>query len=228
MITESQFYFTNISATKARIFMKFFVVVYYYLVSLSVEFHDNLRINACTERPCRNYCEPVNMAETEVHTHKDSTPVNVRNKKKKISWIGTSLSKAQNKNKFEQDLNVDLSVSRAYCIKEGEKAKYKKENFEEIVPKVIVKEEPDILVLQTGSIEITNIEVNEALMDQDSSLVEYKKIWFDKVEQDSKNLFEIAQAALKNRNSLDKVVILKRLPRHGRSSSDFFSIKSEL
>ena len=172
------------------------------------------------------------MAETEVPTHKDSKPVNVRNvrrnKKIKISWIGTSLSKALNKNKFEQDLNVDLSVSRAYCIKEEDKAKYKKENFEEIVPKVIVREEPDILVLQTGSIEITNIEVNEALMDKDSSLVEYKKIWFDKVEQDSKNLFEIAQDALKNKNSLEKVVILKRLPRHDRSSSDFFSIKSEL
>ena len=32
MITESQFYFANISATKARIFMKFHVVVNYYLV----------------------------------------------------------------------------------------------------------------------------------------------------------------------------------------------------
>ena len=32
MITESQFYFANISVTKARIFMKFHVVVNYYLV----------------------------------------------------------------------------------------------------------------------------------------------------------------------------------------------------
>ena len=46
MITESQFYFANISATKARIFMKFYVVVYYYLVSLSLKFHDDTCINA--------------------------------------------------------------------------------------------------------------------------------------------------------------------------------------
>ena len=39
MITESEFYFANVSATKARIFMKFFVVVNYYLVSLSFKFH---------------------------------------------------------------------------------------------------------------------------------------------------------------------------------------------
>ena len=35
MITESQFYFASISATKARIFMKFYVVVNDYLVSLN-------------------------------------------------------------------------------------------------------------------------------------------------------------------------------------------------
>ena len=46
MITESQFYFANISATKARIFMKFYVVVYYYLVNLCVKFHDDPCINA--------------------------------------------------------------------------------------------------------------------------------------------------------------------------------------
>ena len=41
MITESQFYFTNISATKARIFMKFYVVVNYYLMSLSFKFYED-------------------------------------------------------------------------------------------------------------------------------------------------------------------------------------------
>ena len=39
MSTESQFYFANISATKAWIFMKFYMVVNYYLVSLSLKGH---------------------------------------------------------------------------------------------------------------------------------------------------------------------------------------------
>ena len=38
--TESQFYFANISATKARIFLKFYVEVNYYLVSLSTDHHE--------------------------------------------------------------------------------------------------------------------------------------------------------------------------------------------
>ena len=49
MITESQFYFANISATKGRIFMKFYVVVHYYLVSLSLNFNEDLSINACIQ-----------------------------------------------------------------------------------------------------------------------------------------------------------------------------------
>ena len=46
MITESQFYFKNISATKARIFMKFYVVVNYYLMSLNFKFYDDPCIDA--------------------------------------------------------------------------------------------------------------------------------------------------------------------------------------
>ena len=45
MITESQFYFANISATKAQIFMKFYVVVNPYLVTLSFKFYED---------PCTN------------------------------------------------------------------------------------------------------------------------------------------------------------------------------
>ena len=45
MIKKHQYCFANISATKARIFMKFYVVVNYYLVSLSFKFHKDSCIN---------------------------------------------------------------------------------------------------------------------------------------------------------------------------------------
>ena len=64
-------------------------------------------------------------------------------------------------------------------------------------------------------------------MDKDKNIDEYKKIWFEKVEKDSKNLFQIAQNALNTKN-VKKVVIIKRLPRHDRSSRDLFRIKSDL
>ena len=46
MIKKHKYCFANISATEARIFMKFYVVVNIYLVSLSFKFHEDPCINA--------------------------------------------------------------------------------------------------------------------------------------------------------------------------------------
>ena len=48
IIKKYQNCFSNISTTKAQIFMKFYVVVNYYLVTLSLKFHEDLCINART------------------------------------------------------------------------------------------------------------------------------------------------------------------------------------
>ena len=44
--SESWYCFAKISATEARIFMKFYVVVNFYLVSLSFKFHEDPFVNA--------------------------------------------------------------------------------------------------------------------------------------------------------------------------------------
>ena len=97
-----------------------------------------------------------------------------------------------------------------------------------VVPKVIETEDVETLVLETGSIEITNINVNKAVNDPKKNIEEYKKLWFAKVENDSANLFEVAEDALKRSTSLKKVIIVKRLPRFDPSKDDVLGIKSEL
>ena len=47
MIKKHQYCFANISAMKARIFMKFYMVVNYYVVSLSFKFHEDPCTIAC-------------------------------------------------------------------------------------------------------------------------------------------------------------------------------------
>ena len=164
----------------------------------------------------------------DIGTEEIVDEVKEENRKQKISWIGTSISKALNKDKLEKDIDAEVKITRAYCIKEEENARYKKTNFRAVVPAVVENEKPDILVLQTGSIEITNINVNAALMDATKDIKEYKKEWFKMVEQDSKNLLEIAQDALKKNKKLKKVIIFKRLPRYDRSTADLIGIKAEL
>ena len=95
------------------------------------------------------------------------------NKRHKVAWIGTSLSKALDEKKFERDLNVDLKVTRAYWIKE--EGHYKETYFAVIVPEIVRKAEAEPIVLQSGSIEITHIDVNKATMDVSKDISEYKK-----------------------------------------------------
>ena len=64
-------------------------------------------------------------------------------------------------------------------------------------------------------------------MDSRKTIEEYKKEWFAKVEDDSRNLLDIAKKALDTKN-VKKVIIMKRLPRYDRSSLDLTGIKSRL
>ena len=84
-----------------------------------------------------------------------------------------------------------------------------------------------LVVLQTGSIEITNLDVNKAMMDVKKNLNEYKKEWFAMVENDSENLFVVAEEAIARDSHLN-VVIVKRFSRFDRTSSDMLGIKTQL
>ena len=89
------------------------------------------------------------------------------------------------------------------------------------------KDEPRAIILQAGSIEISNINVKEALMDTEKDFEQYKKDWAAKVEEDSANLYDVAVKAIE-KNPTMKVIIVKRLLRYDPVSSDPKGIKSQL
>ena len=145
--------------------------------------------------------------------------------KHRVTWIGTSISKVLDQEKFEHDLDVELTTAKAYCIKE--EGRFPKDNFNAIVPKVVKAGHVDTLVLETGSIEITNMDVNKAMVDPNRDINEYKKEWFAKAEEVSTELFNIAENAIAADEHLN-VVIVKRLPRFDRGSKDIMKVKSTL
>ena len=149
-------------------------------------------------------------------------------KKHKVAWVGTSISKQLDKNKFEADLDAELVHERAYCIGDEPNAYFRDKNFKAIVPELVKNCDMETLVLQTGSIEISNIDVNHAVMDSKKHIDQYKKEWFAKVEEDSNHLFDLAEDALKNSSSLKRIILIKRLPRFDRSRDDIIGIKSQL
>ena len=85
----------------------------------------------------------------------------------------------------------------------------------------------DTLVLETGSIEITNLDVNSAMIDPKKDIKEYHSEWFAKAEEVSTELFKLAEDAIAADDNIE-VVILQRLPRFDRGSNDISKIKSKL
>ena len=115
---------------------------------------------------------------------------------KNIVWVGISISKVLDKNKFQSDTNTSLKAIKAYGIKRDENQCFPASNFTDTVPRVIKQDNPDAIILQTGSIEITNIDVRKALMDPSKNIEVYKEEWTKKVKDDSTNLFNLAQRAV--------------------------------
>ena len=138
--------------------------------------------------------------------------------KQNITWIGSSVSKVLKKEKLEKELNANVSI---------EEEKRFKENLKNVVPETLRKEDTDILVLESSSIEITDIEVEKAVNDGAKSITEYQKEWYMEAEKSSENLFSIAEDAIAGDCNLN-VIIVKRLPRFDRKSKDMLGIKSKL
>ena len=96
-----------------------------------------------------------------------------------------------------------------------------------MVPQTIKDGNIDTLVMEAGSIEITNIDVNKAMMNTDKDIEESKKEWFELVEESSKSLFKIAEDCV-IRNPNMNVVIVKRPDRFDRGTKDILGIKPKL
>ena len=107
------------------------------------------------------------------------------------------------------------------------KINFSRSNFTKFVARVLENHSTDAIILQAGSIEITNIDVKKAPMDPNKSIEEYKHEWTLKVKEDSTNLFNLAKSALKLQPNL-KVIIVKRLPRYDTKTQDPIYIKQSL
>ena len=84
-----------------------------------------------------------------------------------------------------------------------------------------------VIVLEAGSIEITNTNVNKAMMNTGKTVEEHKKVWFEETEETSKALFKIAEDCVEKDKQLH-VIIMKRPQRFDRTSSDILGIKQKI
>ena len=89
-----------------------------------------------------------------------------------------------------------------------------------IVPERLQRKYYDTLIIQAGTNEISNINVESPSL----KIAEWEK----KVQDSRSKVFQLAQKSLKNNPSLKKVIIVKSLPRFDPSTVDPNSVKSKL
>ena len=100
-------------------------------------------------------------------------------------------------------------------------SKFPDKNFKDIVPVEVKKEPIDYLLLQAGSVDITNLKTK----DYPEKHAEYFK---QEVRYAAKNMFVTAESALASQPTIKKVVIMTLTPRYDSHQDDPKSIKAIL
>ena len=148
--------------------------------------------------------------------------------KPNILFVGDSISNHANIKVLEEATNAEFVTTKAYSavyddvsnnVKEA--AHFSHKNFLKVVPTEAVKANFDHMVIQAGSVDISNLKTDVNPMDH----LEYFK---QEVVMSAKNVFDSCLLALEKQPTLKSVVIMKQTPRYDPLSSDPLSIKPAL
>jgi hypothetical protein len=101
------------------------------------------------------------------------------------------------------------------------RARYPDKNFMEVTKLEVNKEQFDMLLLQSGSVDITNLDTKS----KPHQHTEYLK---QEVIISAKNIFSAAESALDNQPKLKKVIIMNQTPRYDEKAVDPMSLKPVL
>ena len=141
--------------------------------------------------------------------------------KKDVLVVGTSISNNLDKRVCENLTDLTIDVATAYTVGPDIDAKYREKNFKKIVPEKLKNQKYETLVLQGGSIEITNINT------KDESKEMHFQSWKNKVKKSSEEMFNLAEESITAYPDL-KVIIVARIPRFDSTYSDPAQVKSQL
>ena len=146
----------------------------------------------------------------------------------KILFVGDSISANINLRAIENATQRELICAKAYSAVHDttenaakKAARFPKSNFTDIVPAMLRKQKYHSLILQSGSADISNFNTKS----NPEEFIEYFK---QETVLSAKNIFAVGQNALHLQPSLEKVVIMKQIPRYDQAESDPMSLKPAL
>ena len=173
------------------------------------------------DAPKDSYAQKAKNINTK-HTNKNqSDMIPEPQRRNDVLIVGTSITNNLDKRVFENFTNLKTDIATAYTIDADIDAKYKDKNFMRIVPEKLKMKKYNTLVLQGGSIEITNLNT------RDEDKEENFQLWKKKVESSSNKMFKLAEESISGNPGLE-VVIVERIPRFDSTFNDPKQIKSQL
>ena len=148
--------------------------------------------------------------------------------KPKILLVGDSITNHVNIDKIEEATDAVITKVKAYSAiyddisnEAKDKAKFPSKNFLQVVPCEVRKENFEHLVVQAGSIDISNLRTKD---NPENNLEYFRQQTF----MSAKNTFDSCLLALDKQPSLKSVTIMKQTPRYDPLTTDPLAIKPAL
>ena len=148
--------------------------------------------------------------------------------KQKILFIGDSIAAHANLKVIADATKSKIVTAKAYSAVHDEvknvakeAALYPMQNFLQVVPAEIVKDNFKHLIIQAGCVDITNLKTK----DNPNQYIEYFK---QETVQSAKNIFHSGIAALEKQPSLKSVIFMKQTPRYDPLDVDPLALKPAL
>ena len=141
--------------------------------------------------------------------------------KKDVLIVATSITNNLDKRVCENATDLTIDIATAYTVGPDADAKYPERNFLKVVPEKLKNGKYDTLVLQGGSIEITNINTRNEEKEKNISN------WKNKVKKSSEQMFSLAEQSIATYPGLE-VIIVSRIPRFDSTYNDPPQVKSKL
>ena len=149
-------------------------------------------------------------------------------KENRILFIGDSISSNINIKALEVATRAKITTAKAYSsvhdtVSNDAKmaARFPKSNFTDVTTSELRKGEYSHLVLQAGSVDITNLRTKEA----SSENIEYFR---QQTVISAKNIFQVCENAFVKSPTLQKVVLMKQVPRYDPKEVDPLGLKPAL
>ena len=169
--------------------------------------------------------EPRSEKPSKVASEPDSRPPNPVNRnnsgRRKVLFIGDSISGNVEQDVLENTLIADITKVKAYSSVYDNEARFPAKNFKDVAQVELKKEQFDILLLQSGSVDITNLDTKS----NPDEHVDYLK---QQAVISARNIFSTAVNALVSHPGLKIVVIMNQTPRYDDKSVDPLSLKPVL